>query len=130
MINIGVKLDKIVIADHHRGEVLIETHFSEGEHRGILRQKSRLNNIEALSDEIVKEIRKEIKKNNAAPIGDNILDATVNVRFQGDEDELLKKMRFFFSKIQTCIKSIGMNGTPMKYLNAVNDLKGMELKFN
>lgn len=129
MLNIEVKLDKLVIVDHYRGEAILETHFSEGENRGILRQKTKFENPEEISEDIMKNIRSEVKKKNTPPIGDDILDATVNVRFAGDEDELMKKMRFFFSKISSHIKGIGMNGTPMKYLDAVSQLKGKELEF-
>jgi hypothetical protein len=129
MLQVEVKLDKLVIVDHYRGEAILETHFSEGQNHGILRQKTRFNDPEKLSEEIIKEIRNEVRKKNTPAVGDDILDSTVNVRFTGDEDELLKKMRFFFSKITNHIKGIGMTGTPMKYLDAVGKLKGMELKF-
>ncbi len=129
MLNVEVKLDKLLIVEHYRGEAILETHFTEGQGHGILRQKTKFANPEVLAEDIIKQIRAEIKKKNTPAVGDDIFDTIVNVRFNGDEDELMKKMRFFFSKITGHIKGIGMTGTPMKYLDAVGKLKGMELKF-
>ncbi len=69
MLTVEVRLDKLLIVEHYRGEAILETHFTEGESHGVLRQKTKFANPEILAEEIIKQIRVEIKKRNTPAIG-------------------------------------------------------------
>jgi len=105
----------------------VKIHFNDGKDKFMTKILAD-SKPEALSEEVFKDARMLAKKQNRAWDTDDVLNDVIVVRIE-NEDDVLKRMASFFSRLQEKAKYIKGSRQVSGYLFAVENYKTLKLDF-
>lgn len=128
MIIANVKFEKIEVKNFSAKEgVDLNIYFDDGNKKMIV-HRSNLKNIELTIDEIMKRIRNHEKEISAKFDGENVLESSVVIRIE-NEDEVAKKMGSFFLKVYESMQKIVTTKSSEGFLDMINKINRMSFEF-
>jgi hypothetical protein len=100
--------------------------FDDGVERSI-NKSSLIEDPEALTEEIFKEIRSMEKRYNQQYGGESFDDVII-IRFE-DEEKAMQKMAGFFSKVKEKVKDVKSSIDATNYLDKINQINKSRMDF-
>ncbi len=128
MIVIPVKFTSVVIQKYARDSITIRINFTDGSKEKFIDKDLNSDfNTEELTEQIISEVRKIAKENNAKT-GTNFLDDIVMVRFEHDEEELPERLNNALRRVKEEIRRTTGAKTSTNYLQNIANIQGAKFQ--